>query len=168
MLKPRLVLTLILCASVIALAAAAWMEWLDRNPDSPGRETHSEAVARIRGKTFYLDVAASPTAREIGLAQTDSLPEDRGMLFLYDTPGYYQFWMKGMAFPLDIVFIRYSTIVTIARNVQPPTRDGSLPRYVPDEPADMVLEVNAGLCDRYGIQEGDTVEISLPRTPTLP
>ena len=86
------------------------------------------------------------------------------MLFLYDTPDYYQFWMKGMAFPLDIIFIRDSTIVTIARNVPPPIGDSELPRYGPDEPADKVLEINAGLCDKYGIQEGDTVDITFSQS----
>lgn len=82
------------------------------------------------------------------------------MLFLYGKPDSYHFWMKGMAFPLDIVFIRDSTIVSIARNVPPPNGDGDLPRYASDEPADKVLEINAGLCDKYGIQEGDRVEIA--------
>ncbi len=162
MLKPRWVPILLLGASLIVLAAVAWMVWLDRPPTSPGPEAPPEATAQIRGRTFYLNVAASPSAREIGLSNTDSLPEDRGMLFLYDTPDYYQFWMKGMAFPLDIVFIRESTVVFIARNAPTPTGVNQLPRYVPDEPADTVLEINAGLCDKYGIREGDTVEITFP------
>ncbi len=38
------------------------------------------------------------------------------MLFLFDKPDYYPFWMKGMKFPLDILFIRGSTIVSIRRD----------------------------------------------------
>lgn len=159
-LKPRWVPILLLGASLIVLAAVAWVVRLDRPPTSPGRETLPEATAQIRGRTFYLDVAASSSAREIGLSNTDTLPEDRGMLFLYDQPDYYQFWMKGMTFPIDIVFIRESTVVFIASSVPPPIGDSELPRYGPDEPVDKVLEINAGLCDKYGIQAGDAVEIA--------
>lgn len=158
--KSRLVPKLLLGAALIVLAGVVWKVQLDRPSTSTGLKAYPQATAQIRGRTFYLDVAASPSAREIGLSHTDSLPEDRGMLFLYDTPDYYTFWMKGMAFPLDILFIRGSTIVTIARNVPPPSGSGDLPRYAPEEPVDKVLEINAGLCDKYGIHEGDAVEIA--------
>lgn len=163
--KRRLILILLLGAAILVLAAAVWKVQSGDAPASPKRDDPPQATAHIRGRTFSLDVAVSPSAHEIGLSQTDSLPVDRGMLFLYDTPGFYQFWMKGMKFPLDILFIRDSTIVTIARNVPPPSGNGDLPLYAPDKPANKVLEINAGLCDKYGIREGDTVEIgySTPR-----
>ncbi len=161
----RLILILLLSAALLVLAAAAWKVRPSSAPASSIPNTHPQTTAHIRGRTFSLEVAATPSSREIGLSETDSLPVDRGMLFLYDTPDYYQFWMKGMKFPLDILFIRDSTIVTIARNVPPPSDTGDLPLYAPDEPANKVLEINAGLCDKYGIREGDTVEItsSTPR-----
>ncbi|CCF85758.1 DUF192 domain-containing protein [Nitrolancea hollandica] len=161
----RLILILLLGAAFLVLAAAAWKVQSGSIPASSKPNTLPQATVHIRGKKFSLDVATTPSAREIGLSQTDSLPVDRGMLFLYDTPDYYQFWMKGMKFSLDILFIRDSTIITIARNVPPPSGNAELPRYAPDEPANKVLEINAGLCNKYGIREGDTVEIiySTPR-----
>ena len=155
--KPSLSHALI-CAIVMGLipiipTAAAGLAWTGL-VDAPG------ATAQIHGKVFKLDIAASPRAREIGLSQTDSLPEDRGMLFLFDKPDYYPFWMKGMKFPLDILFIRDSTIVSIKRNLQPPTSEGNPPSYAPEQPADRVLEINAGLCDKYNINVGDVVRIT--------
>ena len=40
-----------------------------------------------------------------GLSERQSLAEDKGMLFLFEKPDHYAFWMKGMEFPLDIIFI---------------------------------------------------------------
>jgi uncharacterized membrane protein (UPF0127 family) len=163
----RLILIMLLGAALLVLAAAAWKVQPGVIPASSKTNRPPQATAHIRGRTFSLDVATTPSAREIGLSQTDSLPEDRGMLFLYDTPDYYTFWMKGMKFPLDILFIRDSTIVTIARNVPPPSGTGDLPLYAPNEPANKVLEINAGLCDKYGIREGDTVEITFSEANLL-
>jgi len=112
--------------------------------------------------TFDIIVAKTEVERERGLGYRTSLPKNTGMLFLFDTPRVQTFWMKGMQFPIDIIFIRDTTIVTIYKNVPffpPDTPNSALPLYRSKEPADIVLEINAGLTDTYGIQEGDGVVV---------
>jgi uncharacterized membrane protein (UPF0127 family) len=112
--------------------------------------------------TFTVTVADDPDEREAGLSKKTSLPEDQGMLFVFEKPGNYPFWMKEMQFPLDIIFITDDKVVTIYPNVQPPeTESASLPLYRPTAPADKVLEINAGLAEQYGIKQGDTVQVKL-------
>lgn len=113
----------------------------------------------IGNHVIYVDVAATPQARERGLSGRTSLAEDHGMLFVYPAPAKHGFWMRGMNFSLDFIWIRDKTVFELTRNVPPPT-EGEVPVMLePYYPIDMVLEVNAGTIDRLGIKEGDTIEI---------
>lgn len=114
----------------------------------------------IRSKTFSVDVAVTPKEKERGLSYLRSMNPDQGMLFVYDHPEQFQFWMKGMQFPLDFIWIRDKTIVDITKNVPAPKNPtDQLPIYHPAVPVDKVLELPAGTTDRMGITVGDIVEI---------
>jgi uncharacterized protein len=116
----------------------------------------------INGQTFTVDVADTPEKREAGLSKKNALTEDEGMLFVFDTPGEYPFWMKDMKFPIDIIFITGDQVTTVYENVPAPENaNASLPLYKPGAPADKVLEINAGLSKQYDIKPGDAVETNL-------
>ena len=70
-------------------------------------------------------------------------------------------WMKGMRFPLDLVWINDGRVVDVSANVpdQPGTPDAQLPIYSPSNPANRVLEVNSGWAERNGVEPGDTVRL---------
>ena len=107
-------------------------------------------TAKINDKTFKLDVAKTDEKKQIGLSKFKSLPQDRGMIFLFDKPSLYSFWMKDMKFAIDIIYIRGDRVVTIYED-QKPTKDGTPGILTPSEPADKVLEINAGLSQKYNI-----------------
>lgn len=114
----------------------------------------------IGQNTLNVEVANTPTNRSKGLGGRDSLAQDSGMLFVFSQKNSYQFWMKGMRFPLDIIFISDNKIVDIIKNVPiptPSTPDQKLPRYSSSTPFDQVLEVNAGFVDAHNNQIGDTI-----------
>ena len=116
----------------------------------------------VNSQTFTVDVAKTSEAQEKGLSGRNSLSENRGMLFVFSTPDAYSFWMKGMKFPIDIIFINGDTVNTVYKNVQPPASENETPPlYRPNTPSDKVLEVSGGLADKYGIKPGDTVTTSL-------
>jgi len=118
------------------------------------------STASINNQTFKLYMATSDKDRMVGLSGRSSMPVDFGMLFTFEKADYYPFWMKDMKFPLDIVFINGQKIVTIYQNVQPPSLSSdTLPILKPDEPADKVLEINAGLSQKYNFKKGDQVQI---------
>lgn len=112
----------------------------------------------IRGKRFTVELAVTPKEQERGLGYRKSLSPDHGMLFVYQSAQNYGFWMKGMEFPIDIIWIRDQTIVDITKNV-PVATTSSLLTYSPKEPANKVFEVNAGTAERLGFQIGDTVTL---------
>lgn len=118
----------------------------------------------ITNHIFKVELAKTPKDQQHGLSGRKSLPENQGMLFIFDHPDLYNFWMNDMKFPLDIIFIRDNKIVSIAQNAKPPTSSKeTLPIYKPPDLADKVLEINAGLSKKYNIKKGDLLVIKLSK-----
>lgn len=130
---------------------------------SSGGLLSKKATATFGSQKVTLEVADSEKAREKGLSERASLADNRGMLFLFDEPGIPAFWMKGMKFPIDIIFLNNKKIVTIYKNVQPPKTTSEIPTnyYQPTYPSDKVIELKAGAADKYNLHTGDTINLSL-------
>ncbi len=120
------------------------------------------ATMIIGNNKLEVELAQTEAERSLGLSGRDSLPDRSGMLFTFDTPGYYGFWMKDMKFPLDFIWIRQGKVVQVTPNI--PTElgvsDDSLKVYKPDEVIDQVLEVNAGWTLKYGVKPGDAANLT--------
>ncbi len=115
---------------------------------------------RVGDLTIRAEVARSPEERALGLGGRDSMPSDAGMLFVFEQAGQPSFWMRGMRFPLDFVWISADLRVADVTERVPPepgTPDAELTRYPPDAPVLYVLEINAGLIEQAGIRAGDAV-----------
>lgn len=126
----------------------------------------TKPTATIKKQTFVIDVVKTPKDREVGLSSKKTIAANYGMYFVFDKPDYHAFWMKHMQFPIDILFLRDGKIVTIFQNVPFPTSTDTdnLPFYQPEEPANSVLEITAGLSQKYGFAKGDTVTFkNLPK-----
>lgn len=113
--------------------------------------------ALINDKAFELTIVNTPKEMEIGLSEMSSLPQNKGMLFLFKVPDYYSFWMRNMKIPIDIIYINKDKIVTIFSKVKAPLPSESPIIYRPDEPSNKVLEINAGLSEKYNFKKGDKV-----------
>lgn len=125
--------------------------------------TQVETKELMIGNTKIIAEIADDTGeRQKGLGGRQSLASDSGMLFVFTKPDKYAFWMKGLQFPLDMIWIRENIVVDIIKDAQAPdskTPDEQLPRYMPNQVVDSVLEVNAGFVDQNQIKVGDRVEI---------
>lgn len=83
-----------------------------------------------------------------GLMHVRELPENTGMLFVYEGADVRSMWMKNTYIPLDILFARADgTVSSIIRNTEPL----SLKSLASIEPVTYVLELNAGVADKLGI-----------------
>jgi uncharacterized membrane protein (UPF0127 family) len=108
--------------------------------------------------TVNIEVANTTDLRSKGLGGRDSLERDSGMLFVFDSLSQYKFWMKGMRFPLDMIWIKDDTVSDIIPNVPNAasnTPDSALPVYGPNVPVNRILEVNSGYAQSHGIVVGD-------------
>ncbi|MBI2036985.1 MAG: DUF192 domain-containing protein [Candidatus Liptonbacteria bacterium] len=114
-------------------------------------------------RTFYVEIADTDEERTRGLAFRDKLESD-GMLFLFETPGPYGFWMKDVRFPLDIIFIREGRVFSLERGVPVLQGNENPQTYYPAGYAEVtqVLELPAFSVDRYNIRLGTPVQIILP------
>ncbi len=115
-----------------------------------------EAWIEIRGRRVSLEVADTPREQEKGLGERDSLAWNHGMYFEYDQSAFYAFWMKGMRFSIDIVWLRDNRIVDLDANV-PFEEGGNGPTLRPSVLTDAVLEVPAGYAAAHAWQIGDRV-----------
>jgi uncharacterized membrane protein (UPF0127 family) len=103
---------------------------------------------------FNVEVARTPQERELGLMLRPSLPENSGMLFLYETPQPIAMWMKNTIIPLDMIFIdSWGKVHRIETNTEPFSMD-PIPS---DGEVIGILEVNAGVAEKIGLKTGDKV-----------
>jgi uncharacterized membrane protein (UPF0127 family) len=112
------------------------------------------------GSVIRLDVevADSPDEWTHGLMDRTSLPEDAGMLFVFDDVVQRCFWMQDTLIPLDMIFIADNlTIIDIHRNATPLSEE----HIYSSGPCRYVLEVNGGLCEADGIEIGDRVTLDI-------
>src|SRR3954454_21990464 len=64
----------------------------------------SGPTAEFKGHRFSIEIAADDEARARGLMFRDSMPDDHGMLFVFDRSYVQTFWMKNTRIPLDILY----------------------------------------------------------------
>lgn len=108
------------------------------------------------------EVAETPAEKQQGLMFRTSLPEDAGMLFVFDSDQPLTFWMMNTIIALDGIFISSSMrVVFVAENLKPcpPDPCQNPQTFSTPVPARFVLEVNAGFAARHGIRTGTEVAI---------
>ena len=113
----------------------------------------------LKGQQYSVEVAEDEASREHGLMERTSMPQDHGMLFVFqdDTPR--AFWMKNTKIPLDMLFFDQDRrLVSVQHDVPPCTAD-PCPAYSSGAPAAYVLELNAGQARKIGVAPGDEMAI---------
>lgn len=106
--------------------------------------------------TVEVAVADEQQERNEGLMNVSELPENRGMLFLFEEQQSLSFWMANTPLSLDIIYVNESMeIVRIHHSVTPYSEES----FPSGEPARYVVEVNGGFCVAHDIREGMRVAI---------
>lgn len=121
------------------------------------------AVVTVGDQVLDVELALTEPQRELGLGYRNGLAPATGMLFVYPQPAYLTFWMKGMRFCLDIVWIENGEVTGAAQSVcpsPPGTPDQDLPVFRSNVPVRYVLEVPAGWLASHGLGPGSPVTIS--------
>lgn len=123
--------------------------------------TTTQPQATIKGHKITLLLAKTDKEKFQGLSERNTLAENTGMLFVFQRAGYYQFWMRHVKFPLDILYITGNTIVATKKNVQNPDYTNQHPPIIKASvPANKILELPAGFSKKYHILVGDTITFS--------
>ncbi|MDQ2684123.1 MAG: DUF192 domain-containing protein [Chloroflexota bacterium] len=157
--------TVIICAlifPVTLLAKPAVPVWRDAHPWST-----EMATVVVDGIEIEAEIADTSPLQTRGLGYRDGLEPGTGMIFLFDSQSPRSFWMKGMRFCLDIIWIQDGEIVGAAENAcpEPGVPDADLTRYRSGVPVETVLEVPAGWMAEHDVGAGANVTIILPGDP---
>ena len=141
---------------LVVLALLPVLVFLPKAAQSPSPALLRGSVA-IDGTTLAVEVVRTPAEQRQGLSGRPTLPEGKGMLFIFDHPDRYAFWMPDMHFAIDIIWIGSDGhIVDIASNVSPE----SYPKtFTPNKAAQYALEVPAGSASRHGWHIGDAAAV---------
>ncbi|MBI4033860.1 DUF192 domain-containing protein [Candidatus Saccharibacteria bacterium] len=160
---PKQLRLVVVAVLVIAAVVAAVLFSGQDNVSMPkqvcGPYRNDKAV-QIGSTQIKTEVASADAERAKGLGGRPCIESDRGMLFVFDKPGRYPFWMKDMRFPIDIVWISPNhRVVGLEVDVLP----SSFPdRFVnKDEPAQYVLELQANRAKDLKIGLGTPVDLGL-------
>jgi uncharacterized membrane protein (UPF0127 family)/phosphatidylglycerophosphate synthase len=109
------------------------------------------------GFCIMAEIRDTPETRAQGLMHWESLEEDQGMLFVFEEPSRYTFWMMNMLIPIDIIFLdSEKRIVHIFENVQP-CNEEPCDLYTPASEALYVVETKAGFSSRHNLEKGQQV-----------
>lgn len=148
-------LAIFLALAVIS-AAVFWFS-IKAKTKTPrlSRFGNSVKEVQINGQNFSTEVVMAPEKKALGLSGRRELCSDCAMLFVFEKPGSFSFWMKDMMFNLDIIWILGDEIADIDKNVS--HERGSAEIVRPQIPVDKVLEINAGGSDRLNLKVGDKV-----------
>ncbi|KKU91422.1 MAG: hypothetical protein UY23_C0001G0028 [Candidatus Jorgensenbacteria bacterium GW2011_GWA1_48_11] len=120
-----------------------------------------KSEVKINNQSVVVEVVSSAKDITRGLGGREGIGVNEGMLFLFDRPGNYSFWMKDMRFPIDIVWIAHGQVVGFEENVDPQigAKPEDLKVYNPLEPVDRVLELHAGRVGLLKTVVGDYVKV---------
>lgn len=104
-----------------------------------------------------IEIADSEYETQTGLMYRDSMEENQGMLFIFPEEAMHSFYMKNTKIPLDIVFIDADLkIASIQENANPLDETGLSSQV----PVQYVLELNAGLTEKWSLMAGDSIVYS--------
>ncbi len=118
-----------------------------------------EGVVYFNNDSLIVEIAKTPKELEKGLMGRKSLPEDRGMLFIFEREGIYPFWMKNTSIPLSIAFIDKDCKIVQIEDMEP---FDTISLYTPFSPIKYALEVNRGWFKRHNIKIGSSLSFSIP------
>lgn len=153
----KFVIQSLLLVAVIFAGLYIFKKTLSQNPVM-GTQTY----VMIADTKMRVELATDQAKRARGLGGRDSLASDSGMLFIFPQASSYSFWMKGMRFPIDIIWINGTKVVDIIKGASPPapgTPDQEIPIYLSNQPFDKVLEINSGFVDSHRLKVGDQMQI---------
>jgi len=110
---------------------------------------------QIADKTISIEVADNDQTRALGLMHRETLEENSGMLFVFESERKRSFWMKNTLIPLSIAYI---------------SKNGEIKEIYDMYPLDetavkstrsvlYALEMNQGWFEKNGIEVGDVIII---------
>lgn len=138
---------------IVLIAVLLVAETINLEPESEMKTKlrFNSTSACLKESCFKISIADSPEEREKGLMFIDKMPEDEGMLFIFEEEDLHRFWMKNTLIPLDIIWFDKSGDITSVKKDAEPCKAEPCPVFVPDKPSLYALEIKSGLTNKLNI-----------------
>lgn len=119
----------------------------------------TSTIVSIGSAVLRADLAETEAARQKGLSGRNELASDAAMLLVFPDDGHWGIWMKGMKFPIDVIWLDGDkNVVHVEHNLQPDAEPYDV--YKPPKVARYVLEMNAGRAREFGVKVGSVAKFN--------
>lgn len=147
------------CSAVVLLMGvmAVSSVTVDQNDQISVKDHFQAETVEIQFPDGFIetaDVADTHMERVQGLSDRQT---PQSMLFIFSQKDDQVFWMKGMQFAIDFVWMDDQTIVGITKHALP--EDPAVTLYTSPTTVDRVLEVPAGMVQAHQLQVGDKLDM---------
>lgn len=96
------------------------------------------------------EVAATDPNRQLGLMNRKSMPQQHGMLFVFNHENTHCMWMRNTFLPLSVAFVDANGVIINIEDMKPQTEVN----HCAKQPARYALEMNLGWFAQRGIKPG--------------
>lgn len=110
---------------------------------------------KLGSHTIQIELACTSAEQQLGLMNRDHMPENQGMLFVFDRERPLSFWMKNTRIPLSIAYLDAQGVIVDLQDMQPFDETP----HPTARPAQYALEMNQGWFARQGIQVGERIQL---------
>lgn len=134
---------------------------VDQRKTASLEDLYARVIRMPSGARYTAEVVSKKFDMSRGLMFRDSLPPDRGMLFIYGQAGQYPVWTYQNRIPLDVIWMDQNRLITeIVLNVEPCQSDSAAkcPQYGGRFRSLFVLELNAGTAAKNNLKPGDRLD----------
>ena len=134
---------------------AVFMAWAMGSAEGVAKDVFNLSVTGENGtRQFSVEVADDDVERARGLMYRRSMADNSGMLFDFRDEQNITMWMRNTYISLDMLFIDANGRIGHIAASTTPLSDTIIPSRIK---AQFVLEINAGIAKRQGIEVGDLV-----------
>ncbi len=114
------------------------------------------------GANLQAEVAETPEKLLFGLAFRETLPDDHGIIMLFEESGLHKVWTKQYQFNVDLIWVNESKhVVHIVESVPPCASDPCEWHGPPPERARYLIEANSGFAERAQVALGQELVFAL-------
>ena len=139
---------LVICLSIFVFTSSSFAE-----PQAPKFSKKKITIGKVN---LDVEVAETQEQHNYGLMNRSKLPDNLGMIFVFDTNEVRSFWMKNTFIDLSIGYFDQNKVLFQIIDMKATSlMQQDLPSYVSSGPAKFALEVPKGWFEKHGIKVGD-------------
>jgi len=115
------------------------------------------------GTQVLAEIAITDAERLMGLIFKERLPENMGMLFIFEDPDYHRLWTKNVRFPIDMIWLDPDRHIIGWEENLLPCREDPCSTYSPKgKKALYALEIPTGFVKNHQLKADMPVVFDLP------